>query len=75
MLHGWAEHAHHANEHIRLTEAAYKGALKAVDAPTHDDKGKPLVYLAKDLNKPHKAALSKYAAFDEKGDVKNAAKE
>lgn len=69
-LHGWAQHAHHAGEPMRLTEAAYKAALKAVDAPTHDDAGRAIVYKASDLNKPHKAALSKYAAFDEKGNAK-----
>jgi hypothetical protein len=42
-LHGWAQHAHDANEPIKLTEAAYKGALAAVEKT-------PL--------KPHKAALS-----------------
>jgi hypothetical protein len=48
VLHGWAAHAHHAGEPMRLTRADYESALKAA-AP---DKGNPT---------PHPAALSPHA--------------
>ncbi len=45
MLHGWAEHGHHAGAPIRLTLEDYKAALKAINnSPA----------------KPHPAALSEY---------------
>ena len=45
VLHGWAEHKHHQNGAMRLTEGEYDKALKAMDSPTAT---------------PHKAALSKH---------------
>jgi hypothetical protein len=43
--HGWAAHAHHAGEPIKLTRADYEAALKAVQPK----EGNPV---------PHPAALS-----------------
>ena len=47
VLHGWALHAHHAGEPIKLTRADYEAALKA--AGVTNDKGEYV---------PHPAALS-----------------
>lgn len=45
MEHGWAQHAHHTGEPIKLTREDYEAALKAVTP----EKGNPV---------PHAAALS-----------------
>lgn len=48
QLHGWALHAHHAGEPMRLSEADYRAALEAASP-------------AKGNGVPHKAALSKHS--------------
>lgn len=49
-LHGWAAHAHHAGEPIRLSEADYDAALAAVQG-----EGNP---------KAHRAAMSPHCGHD-----------
>jgi len=58
-LHGWAHHAYHAGEPMRLTETDYDAALKAASAPVAPSDramaGEPPL-LPK--YRPHPAALS-----------------
>lgn len=54
-LHGWAAHAHHEGQPIRLSREAYLAALKAAEAPV------PISASSKVTDYvPHAAALSKH---------------
>ena len=53
-LHGWAPHAHHANQPMKLSEADYDAALKAASSMTLD----PGSAQRRPHYRPHAAALS-----------------
>jgi len=55
QLHGWKDHAHHANESYRLTRIDYEAALKAAAEPVKDERTGVTDY------QPHRAAMSQYA--------------
>ncbi len=60
-LHGWAEHAHHENGAMELSEVDYNKAIEAAKAPkpaATPSKDNPL---PREIYVPHKAALSKHS--------------
>lgn len=52
-LHGWASHEHHASEPMKLAEADYDAALKAVTEPGESGQ-----------SRAHKPALSPHCTHD-----------
>lgn len=55
QLHGWKDHAHHANEPFRMTRLDYEAALKAAADPVQDERTGVTDY------QPHRAAMSQHA--------------
>lgn len=60
-LHGWAEHAHHENSAMELSEADYDKAIEAAKKPKPAAKPTESNPLPREAYVPHKAALSKHS--------------
>jgi hypothetical protein len=60
-LHGWASHAHHAGEPMKLYEHDYDAAIKAVTDP---DKGVADEKKKTGRSKAHKPAMSPHCTHD-----------